>query len=55
MLNLSRLMLLVDLIEGNNLKESDEEEDNYHFQQKYLTVNATLVHNCSFFPKKGFA
>lgn len=54
MLNLSRLMLPVDLIQRNNLKEPDEEEDNYHFQQTYLTVNTTLVHNCSFFSKKGF-
>lgn len=52
MLNLSRLILTVNQIERNNLKESDVEEGNYHFQHKYLTVNDTSVHNCSCLPSK---
>jgi len=55
MLNLSRMILPVDLAERSNLEESDEEEDSYHFQQMYLTVYATLVCNCFVFTKKGFA
>lgn len=54
MLNLSGLILPVNQIERTNLKES-EEEDNYHFQQMYLTVNAALVYSCSFLLRKGFA
>lgn len=52
MLNLSRLILAVNLIERTNLKESDVEEGNYLFQHKYLTINDTLVHNCSSLPSK---
>ncbi|XP_009319538.1 PREDICTED: adenylosuccinate synthetase isozyme 2 [Pygoscelis adeliae] len=38
------LILLVDVIERNNLKESDEEEDTYHFQQMYLTGGNNAGH-----------
>lgn len=31
MLKLPRLILAVNLVERNNLKESDVEEGNYHF------------------------
>lgn len=52
MLKLSGLILAVNLIERSNLKQSDVEEGNYHFQHQYLTISDTLVYNFSSLPSK---
>lgn len=50
MLKLCGLILPVNLIQRSNLKESDVEEGNYHFQHQYLTISDTLV--CNSLPSK---
>lgn len=52
MLKLCGLILPVNLIQRSNLKESDVEEGNYHFQHQYLTISDTLVCNSSSLPSK---